>query len=371
MAGTTVALRRDAEQVAALLNTPEIARLIADLDATRWSGRPGYPIGVMVGLVLVKSVYTLPTWTRAVRLVAEHAALRDALGDAPSVHAAYRFAAKLREHGSLLEACLDRVLAGLRERMPDLGVDLAIDGSDLPAYANGMRHKANGELREHYSDPDATWGHRSAISTNKGGGYYGYKIHAAVCTRTGLPVAWRTRTASESEHESFAPLLDAVLARGFRPETCAADKGYDGSANYAACENRGIRPVIPLKETVNVVNGLHKPPRCSHGTWTFAGSDAKRGASKWRCPAGACTPASRWIKADRLHTLIPRTTNRWRSLYANRVMVERAFGQLKHEWAMLPLRVRRLSRVALHVDLTILARLACALNAARAGQLAA
>jgi hypothetical protein len=51
--------------------------------------------------------------------------------------------------------------------------------------------------------------------------------------------------------------------------------------------------------------------------------------------------------------------------------VEREFGRLKHEWAMLPLRVRRIERVALHVDLTILARLAVALSDARAVPLAA
>ncbi len=366
MAGKTVPSTRGAAQVAALLDSPEIAGLVTDLEATRWTGRPGYPMRAMVGLALVKSVYTLPTWTRTVRLVAEHAALRETLGATPSVHAAYRFAGKLREHGDVLDGCIMRVLASLREQMPDLGVNVGIDGSDLPAYANGMRHLANGELREHYSDTDATWGHRSAISTRKGGGYYGYKVHAAVCTRTGLPVAWRTRTASESEHESVEPLLDTLSARGFATATCAMDKGYDGSGLYAACETRDIRPVIPLKLTVNVVNGLHKPPSCQHGTWTFAGSDAKRGASKWRCPTGACTPASKWVKADRLHTLIPRTTDRWRSLYRHRVMVERAFGELKHEWAMLPLRVRHLTRVALHIDLTMLTRLACALLRARA-----
>jgi hypothetical protein len=43
---------------------------------------------------------------------------------------------------------------------------------------------------------------------------------------------------------------------------------------------------------------------------TFAGSDAKRGASKWRCPTGECKLAPVWLKADRLHTLIPRTTDR-------------------------------------------------------------
>jgi hypothetical protein len=96
-----------------------------------------------------------------------------------------------------------------------------------------------------------------------------------------------------------------------------------------------------------------------------AGSDAKRGASKRRCPTGECDPAPVWVKASRLHTLIPRGTDRWKGLYHSRGAVEREFGVLKHEWAMLPLRVRRLPRVRLHVDLTILAQLADAV--ARAG----
>lgn len=49
-----------------------------------------------------------------------------------------------------------------------------------------------------------------------------------------------------------------------------------------------------------------------------------------------------------------------------RASVEREFGRLKNEWAMLPLRVRGLDRVRLHADLTILAKLACALTRARA-----
>ena len=50
---------------------------------------------------------------------------------------------------------------------------------------------------------------------------------------------------------------------------------------------------------------------------------------------------------------------RWRALYKARGAVEREFGRLKHEWAMLPLRVRGLARVALHVNLTILTKLFC------------
>jgi hypothetical protein len=40
-------------------------------------------------------------------------------------------------------------------------------------------------------------------------------------------------------------------------------------------------------------------------------------------------------------------------------------GRLKNEWAMLPLRVRRIYRVRLQVDLTILAQLASALLTTR------
>jgi len=67
----------------------------------------------------------------------------------------------------------------------------------------------------------------------------------------------------------------------------------------------------------------------------------------------------------------PRKTPRWKQLYRLRGAVERENGRLKNEWALLPLRVRRLERVQLLADLTILARLATALAKARAVPLAA
>lgn len=149
------------------------------------------------------------------------------------------------------------------------------------------------------------------------------------------------------------------------------DKGYDNGPIHDGCMDRGISPVTPLRGTPAVKRGAHKAPSCEHGEWRFAGADYKRKATKWRCPTGGCQPASRWIKADRLHPLIPRETERSRKLYRSRGAVEREFGRLKHEWALLPLRVRGLDRVRLHADLTILAKLGCALAKTRAVPLAA
>jgi hypothetical protein len=375
--GLKVPPRSDAVQLAELLGSPEIDQLITELQETRWTGRPGYPIRTMVGMALAKSVYTLPTWTRTVALVAEHAALRTALGcpdvaSVPSVHACYRFTAKLRKSKPLLDACVDRVTAALHEQMPELGQTVAIDASDLPAYANGQKYLyKGGPERKRYSDPDASWGHRSAVSTRAAGSFYGYKLHQVVCAETGLPLAWRTETAKDAESTFAMSLLDAVKARGFRPEIAIMDMGYDHEAIYADCEERGCHPIIPLRETPAVKAGKHRPPVCDHGAWTFAGADARRRAAKWRCPTGECAPASRWITASRLHTLIPRGTDRWKKLYRLRGSVERENGRRKHEWALLPLRVRRIERIALHADLAILARLTVALATARAVPLAA
>ncbi len=156
-------------------------------------------------------------------------------------------------------------------------------------------------------------------------------------------------------------LVDIMHAREFTPGVLVLDRGYDSENIYETVEAHGIRPVIPLRQTPAVKAGKHKPPSCEHGEWAFAGSDARRGASKWRCPSGECQPASMWVKASRLHTLIPRGTDRWKGLYHQRGAVEREFGTLKNERGALPLRVRRLPRVRLHVDLTILARLGAAL----------
>jgi hypothetical protein len=326
LAVSKVTRRSVASEIATILDSPEVAALVAELDALRWTGRKGYGARTMLGACLVKALYALPTWTRVADLIAEHPGLEAALGGAPSHWACYRFARKLRAEREVLAGCLDSLAASLREQYPEMGQEVAIDASDIPAYANGQRFLyKDGPERQTYSDPDASWGHRSAVSTRKGGGFYGYRIHAAVCTKTGLPLAWRVETARSHESNYAAPLLDAVRARGFSPETCAMDMGYDYNRIYDETRERGCAPIIPLKK-----NRLAIP----------------------------LSP-------------IPHGSDEWKRLYRGRSAVEREFGRLKHHYALAMLRVRGIERVRLHADLTILGRLALELARARAVPLAA
>lgn len=325
MAVPKVPRRSVATEVATILDSPEVAALVAELDALRWVGRRGYGARAMLGACIVKALYALPTWTRTADLIAEHPGLSDALGGTPSHWACYRFARKLRTERERIADCLDALAAALREHYPDMGHEVAIDASDMPAYANGQRYIYNGgPERQVYSDPDASWGHRSAVSTRKGGGFYGYRIHAAVCASTGLPLAWRVETARSHESMHVASLLDAVTARGFSPVTVAMDMGYDNARVYAECVERDVVPIIPLRKN----SGLRE-------------------------------------------SSIPRSSDEWKRLYRGRSAVEREFGRLKHHYALAMLRVRGIERVRLHADLTILGRLALALAKARAVPLAA
>src|SRR5213593_1345147 len=221
MATGKVARRTAVGDVAELLDSPEVAALIDAVEAVGDKrGRKGFGTRALVGTCLVKGLFALPTWTWVAALIAEHPGLQAKLGASPSVWACYRFARKLRENHPALADCIDAVAASLREQYPDFGRDVAIDASDLPAFANGQRYVSQGgKERERFSDPDASWGHRSAVSTRKGGGFYGFKIHAVVDTATDLPLAWRIETARRQESNFVAPLLDAIRVCGFTPTT--------------------------------------------------------------------------------------------------------------------------------------------------------
>ena len=155
MASRTVPRRSVATEVATILDSPEVAALVAELDALRFVGRRGYGSRALLGACIVKALYALPTWTRVTDLIAEHPGLADALGGTPSHWACYRFAAKLRKERERIAGCLDALAASLREQHPDMGEEVAIDASDMPAYANGQRYVSKGgRERERFSESD-------------------------------------------------------------------------------------------------------------------------------------------------------------------------------------------------------------------------
>jgi Transposase DDE domain len=214
-------------------------------------------------------------------------ALQALLDCAPSQWACYRFARQLRERDNwALDVALNDTLAALREQHPDMGENVAIDASDLPAYSNGQRSEEEREGAV-YSDPDASWGHRSAVSTRAAGGFFGFKIDAAVDVATGLPLAWDVRTAKHAERNFALTLIDKAKRRGFKVGTAIMDRGYDGEELHFWCNQRGVAPVIALK-TPRASSAALPNRRTAH----TASGRSPGPTTSGRRPSGAARPAN-------------------------------------------------------------------------------
>jgi len=72
-----VTRRSVATEVATILDSPEVAELVERIDGLKLRKRRGYGTRTLIGGCLVRSIYALPTWTRTVQLIAEHAALAE------------------------------------------------------------------------------------------------------------------------------------------------------------------------------------------------------------------------------------------------------------------------------------------------------
>src|SRR5947209_8133522 len=136
MATKTVPRRNVVEEIALILDLPEVRALIEELERCRWTGRRGYPVKSLVGAALAKALYRFPTWAQTERLIREHEGLADTIGGSPSVFALYRFTKKLLAKKELLQGCFDAIADAMRIARPEYGVHVAIDATDLKAYAN-------------------------------------------------------------------------------------------------------------------------------------------------------------------------------------------------------------------------------------------
>lgn len=356
MASTTVTKRSAlASLVAEILDSPEIEDFISKIDALRLTGRKGYGTRALVGGCLIMHLDGRITWTRTSRAIAGSESLAAACGGAPSQWACYRFARKLRDHPLLRCELINALQKALRDRLPRYGTQtVAVDATDLPAYANGHRTLwKDGPERQRYSDPDASWGHRSAVSTRAGGSFYGYKLHALVCAETELPIAWIVEPSRTSETTMLDPLLRQTKHRGFTPKRIVGDKAYAGEPQHEVCRNHRV---VPLFNLPRLPEGKKRPdptPTCPHGPMLWKGSDTSgsRWRTKWACPTAECATPTRWIEGTRENPIIPRGSDRWKKIYPKRQAVERVFARLKNDYGLQPLRIRTLERVRLHTDM--------------------
>ena len=283
---------------------------------------------------------------------------------------------------------------------PRLGENLAIDKTDVEAYANPKLKLC--------VDPDATWGHRTVknrspkaskgkaakrqpesegagedSATERTESYLGYGVHTIVDSYWGIPLYMKTRPANEHESRHFKTDLEAMVKMhpGLKPLNIAADKGYDSQRNYDAAASLKIHLVSPLvnlprdKKTkqrrlhlgIYTNDGL---PTCIGGKpMTFLGTDSE-GDHWFTCDWEGChlkhkIDWSRYCdfehsekpegKVLRIMGSIHRSSREWNRLYNMRPVIERYFSSGKRSRLLDTHKCLNLERVTLHVTMSWMA----------------
>ena len=393
--------QKDNNRLLKVLEALPSEKLLNTLEQEHWTGRKGYSVRGMWATLIAGLINQCHTLAAAVRLLKRDKETRLVCGfskdNLPGEDALSRFLKKLVKHAILFDEFIQDLVDKLRELLPGFGAKLALDSTDILAYANGYR--------KHPADTDARWGAKKKGSSKdkakteagkvrgekkEADVYYwfGYKLHLVIDALYELPLAFILTPANEADTTYLKPLLQkaGVDREKMRPEAVITDKGYDSQENntyvYKDCK---ATPIIPIRERKDIqlpdICNARGTPLCSCGlAMVYWGRDGNY--LKYRCPyvLGKAECKSRFRCSSspygyvlklpiteniRRHPPVPRESKKWERLYKMRTAVERVNSRVKDILGLNNITVRGIAKVTLRSALSLLVMLAAAVNMAK------
>lgn len=370
--------------LAAIFDCLSDNRLLAELWLIRANSRPGYPLRALWRAYVASFVLNLGSTNDLIRRLHADKGLRKVCGFGdilPHRTTFNRFITRLSHHTDLVAEAFAGVTDKLRDVLPGLGEEVAIDSTAVRTHASPNRTPL--------SDPDAWWTVKHSPQAKERGQvwHYGYKLHMVADANHGIPLGMMVTPANHNDSPELPPLLERTrtLLPWLAPRAAIADRGYDAMTNYEYLHRNGTIPVIHIRRP-NTKTGRHDDLYSLEGAPTCLGqipmeyvrSDPERG-HLYRC-AGCHLAGSRkgvtycndevWedpVRNLRVVGVLPRDGAEWQALYAKRQAIERTFKSLKQSRRLERHYQRGLRRVTLHCYVAVLAYQATALVTAQQG----
>ena len=278
------------------------------------AGRKPYNPVSMLKAQILKYLWRIPSDRRLSLMLKRNKHAAKACGfkrNTPSHGLFTHFRNRLRKDG--YEKIFSLLLKQLLKHRTVKGEVVALDGTAIKAYSQRSLDNKTGK-----SDPEAR------VGRARRGFLLGYKIHAACCTSSELPLSFTVASCNMNEKLFTKPLLEKLKKYGVKFKSVLADAQYNSSKVREDVKQFGAEPVIPYSRSSKLKNGLK------------IGKD-----------------------------FITRGVKRLVKIFRKRVSVERMFGRAK-EWLLLDhLRVRGLEQVYIHACLSFCAMLTVAITAIR------
>ncbi|MCY4655044.1 MAG: transposase [Dehalococcoidia bacterium] len=375
------------DQIEAL---PAVQDFLDSIVNSRRNTRPGYPPVAMFRAFCTKYLLAERFTVGLIERLRSSPKLREVCGldSIPSESTFSRFFNRLADLPDP-DALLAQMVGKLRELLPGLGQDVAVDSTDIEAYANPNRTVVR--------DTEATWGRRttksSSNSKEKTEPFFGYKMHALNDAVHGVPLVHIVHPANQNDSPELPRLVEKAQAMfgWLAPDHLLADRGYDSQANHKFLVSRGIAPIIHVRKPT-AHDGLHDGlydrngfPVCGDGKtrMDYIRTDPTTGHHLFRCPPEGCalkaksTGAMRycdipdyWLDPQdnfRAVGVVARASPEWKELYARRQVIERMFGSMKRSRLLNRHQYMARRKLETHVTMSVLTYLATMLARVLAG----
>ena len=371
--------------------------LLAHLWEHRCKGRPGYPLQAMWRAYLASFILNLGNTNDMIRRLMDDPRLRELCGfgvHLPHRRTFNRFVRRLSvpHHGEMIEAIFTSLTNKLRELIPDLGAEVAVDSTFVRSHcAPHSKTKRSGRTTN--SDPEASWTAKNSTQAKDGSKEwkFGLKLHMVADAKYEVPLAFKVTTASRNDSPELPEVVDKALEQLPWLEITAlmADRGYDANSNHEYLTNKGITPVILMRkppyttgsELVGGIYTLEGDPTCIGGIpMEYIKDDPATGHRLYRCK-GCDKKGSMlggiphcqdeyWVDPKenlKLFGTLRRGSPEWKALYLKRQAIERIFRSLKAVLRLERHCVRGLDQIRLHTLMSTLAFQATFLVNRRAG----
>lgn len=392
------------------------AKLLAALRDWRGKGRDDYPVRVLWGVVVLRTVLRHLTTEACLAELRRNAGLRLVIGidhesQVPHIWNISRFEEVLGEepHVTLMHEAFHALTRALGEAVPDLGRDVAGDATHLAAraacdrvaqeeIAAGLTQPAGG--RKEYTDADG--------KVTRVVEWHGYKLHLIGDVRHEVTLAYHVSGANEGDAENLPTIFAEAKANlpAGRMRTLAYDKAADTNEVHALLSREHVRPVIQNR---SLWKSEHERMLAGHdgnsnvvydeaGTvfcydrvsqpmvrhpMAYIGYEPDRETIKYRCPArhegwecpmaNLCNAGLSYGKTVRVprdqdlrrFPALPRATKQFERLYKGRTSIERINARLKIFWGLDDGNLRGARRFLANVGVVMLVHSAFATVLAR------
>lgn len=234
-------------------------------------GPRGYPVSVLLKMTVLSYLFNLSDPQTEI-FVKENMPARYFVGlglhqPIPDETTLCRFRGRIvsQKRGDLLNELFGRVINKAEKLGIEIGRVQILDSVHTKSKINPdkeRRQERENESRDDEpkfpKDPDATWGCKgSRRRKDPETGeikehpvwFYGYKTHVSHNQKTNLVTSLLVSTGKDADVSASRFLLEADMAKGYKPTVVTGDKAYDDIDLYTFCGKHEIFPAIALKIT--------------------------------------------------------------------------------------------------------------------------